>query len=287
MKNRILLQEILPLDELKKKGKVLLIRHSHENLREMYLNNLIEEYQSFQSQSAFRDFKFIICFLGSERNSAVFYGIYELNEILEGVNVPEYSKELAALNKYEKTSKDFYLNLKKIESFDKFKDRLVIDWIVPRGWYNTYGKVIDKEVIKILPNNYVKDFPGLMNIRLNFEELKKIIKNPESHSNWFNSLTRLQAIYLILDKKKGYQYIGTTYGENGLWQRWETYVKGDHTGGNKEFIKLKNENLEFYKYFQFSILEVLSKTADQKYCTEKETNWKEKLGSRAFGLNKN
>ena len=189
MKNRILLQEILPLDELKKKGKVLLIRHSHENLREMYLNNLIEEYQSFQSQSAFRDFKFIICFLGSERNSAVFYGIYELNEILEGVNVPEYSKELAALNKYEKTSKDFYLNLKKIESFDKFKDRLVIDWIVPRGWYNTYGKVIDKEVIKILPNNYVKDFPGIMNNRLNFEELKKIIKNPESHSNSFNSIT--------------------------------------------------------------------------------------------------
>jgi hypothetical protein len=287
MKHRILLQEILPLDELKKQGKVLLIRHSHENLREMYINNLIEEYQSFQDKPAFRDTKFIICFLGSERNGAVFYGIYELIEILEGGNVPEYSEGLELLHKNVKPNNDFYLHLKRIESFDKFKDRLVIDWIVPRGWYNTYGEVKDKEVIKILPDNYVKDFPGLMNIKLNFEELKKIIENPESHSEWFNSLSRLQAIYLILDKKAGYQYIGTTYGENGLWQRWETYAKGDHTGGNKELIKLKNENLEFYKYFQFSILEVLSKTADQKYCTEKETNWKEKLGSRAFGLNKN
>jgi hypothetical protein len=126
-----------------------------------------------------------------------------------------------------------------------------------------------------------------MNINLNFEELKKIIKNPESHSDWYNSLTRLQAIYLILDTYTGYQYIGTTYGENGLWQRWESYVKGDGTGGNKELINLKNQNIEFYKHFQFSILEVLSKTADQKYSTEKETIWKEKLGSRAYGLNRN
>jgi len=126
-----------------------------------------------------------------------------------------------------------------------------------------------------------------MNIKLNYDELKKIIENPESHSEWLDSLTRLQAIYLILNKNTGYQYIGTTYGENGLWQRWETYTKGDHTGGNKEFINLKKDDSEFYKNFQFSILEVLSKTANQKYCTEKESNWKEKLGSRAFGLNKN
>jgi len=133
----------------------------------------------------------------------------------------------------------------------------------------------------------VKDFPGLMNIKLSFQELTKIIENPESYYEWFDSLTKLQAIYLILNKKTGYQYIGTTYGENGLWQRWGNYIKGDHTGGNKEFIKLKNEDSEFYKNLQFSILEVLSKTANQKYCTEKESNWKEKLGSRAFGLNKN
>jgi hypothetical protein len=287
MKNKILLQDILPLEELNKQGKILLIRHSHDNLKEMYDENLIEEYQSFQDKPAFVDFKYIICFLGSERNSAIFYGIYELQEIISGIDVPNYSIELSKYHKKEKTSKDFYLILKKNDIYDKYKDRLVIDWMVPRGWYNTYGDVINKEVIKILPNNYVKDFPGLMNIKLEFQELKRIIENPESHSEWFNALSRLQAIYLILDKKIGFQYVGTTYGENGLWQRWETYGKGDHTGGNSEFIKLKKENINFYQNFQFSILEVLSKTANQKYCTEKEKNWKDKLGSRAFGLNKN
>jgi hypothetical protein len=283
--NRILLQDILPLDELTNQGVVLLVRHSHQNIQKMYEENLMEEYQSFQDKSAFLHFKFMICFIGSERNSATFYGIFELIEIFTGENVPKYSEELTKY--HQGSSKDFYLNLKRIETFDKFKDRLVIDWAVPRSWYNTYGKVSDKTVIKILPFNFVKGFPGLMNIKLSFSELKKIIDNPESHIEWFESLTKLQAVYLILDEKTGYQYVGTTYGENGLWQRWEKYAKGDHTGGNLEFIALKKDDSEFYKNFQYSILEVLSKTASQKYCTLKESNWKKKLGSRAFGLNKN
>lgn len=287
MKNKILLQNIFPLEELKKEGRILLVRHSHEKLKEMYFENLIEEYQSFQDKPAFINSRYIICFLGSERNSAVFYGAYEVEEILTGEKVPNYSKELTKYHNKDKTSNDFYLVLKKIEVFDKFKDRLVIDWMVPRGWYNTYGDVADKEVIKILPNNYVKDFPGLMNIKIDFQELKKIIDNPDSHSEWFNALSKLQAVYLILDKSDGLQYVGTTYGENGLWQRWETYAKGNHTGGNLKFNKLKEKNSNFYENFQFSILEVLSKTANQKYCTEKEKNWKDKLGSKAFGLNSN
>ncbi len=79
----------------------------------MYLKNIIEEYQSFQDKPAFLNFKFIICFLGSERNSAIFYGIYELIEILKGKKVPEYSKELELY--HTKASKDFYLNLKRIQ----------------------------------------------------------------------------------------------------------------------------------------------------------------------------
>ena len=92
---------------------------------------------------------------------------------------------------------------------------------------------------------------------------------------------------MILDVESGLQYVGTTYGELGLWQRWESYVKGDGTGGNKELKSLKDKDSKFYKSLQFSILEVLSRTADQKYCIMQESVWKEKLGTRAHGLNKN
>lgn len=229
----------------------------------------------------------IVSFLGGERNSGIFYGIYLNEGIQDKDELPDYSKELEQYCNVQDKLKDFHLKLKRLNEFNKFKNRLVIDWIVPRGWYNTYGKVQNKSIIKLLPYNFVKDFSGLMNVQLMFQELKTIIENPQSNEEWFNSLTRLQAIYLILYKKTGSQYIGTTFGENGLWQRWESYVKGDKTGGNKELIKLKEENSDFYNEFQFSILEVLSKTADQKYCSEKESLWKEKLGTRAHGLNKN
>lgn len=287
MSEEILLEEILPLNELKKQGDVLLIRHSHENTKEMINKNVIEEYQSFQSKRAFRNFKYIVSFIGSERNSAIFYGIYEFIERYEGQQVPAYSKNLSLLYKKEKRKDEFFLKLRRIELYDKYKDRIVIDWNVQRGWYNKYGNVASKQVVKLLPKNFVQEFPGLMNVELHFDDLKKIIENPESHYIWYDSLSKLQAIYLILDKKNKRQYIGTTYGENGLWQRWESYIKGDHTGGNKELEVLKKENPDFYKFFQFTILEVLSKTASKAYCTEKESSWKRKLGTRAFGLNRN
>lgn len=126
-----------------------------------------------------------------------------------------------------------------------------------------------------------------MNVRIKFDELRKIINNPESNSEWQSSLTKLQAVYLILDLNTGQQYIGTTYGANGLWQRWESYVKGDGTGGNFALVELRDKNKYFFNFLQFSILEVLSKTADQDYCTERESVWKKKLGTRAHGLNKN
>ena len=287
MNEKLVLQDLLPLDELKKHGNVLLVRHYHEKLNEMDEKNLIEEYQSYQTRKAFRNCKYLVCFLSGERNTGVFYGIYEVVEIKEKDKLPKPSAGIKEFWEMQGPEECFFLELQRINKFDKYKNRLIIDWMVPRGWYNTFGEVIDKLVNKVLPNNFVKDFPGLMNIMVDFAELKKIIKNPDSHSHWYDSLTRLQAIYLIFDKNSGYQYIGTTYGEKGLWQRWETYVSGDGTGGNKNLVALKEKNHEFYKSFQFSILEVLSKTSGKEYCIQKETIWKKKLGSRAYGLNCN
>jgi len=284
--DRILLQDILALDELQKNGKVLLIRHSHEKLDELISKRLIEEYQSFQNKPAFKDCKYIVSFVGGSRNSAIFYGLYEVvGDILENEKLPEYSKDIFSYSHTQDPKKDFFINLKRMKEFDKFRDRIVIDWIVPRGWYNTYGEVLDKPVIRLLPHNFVKDFPGLTKIILSYPELQKIISNPESHEEWLTALSQLQAVYLILDKSNGSQYVGTTYGLDGLWQRWESYAKGDGTGGNKQLIELKNINPNFTENLQFSILEVLSKTSKQKDCTGVESLWMKKLGTRSHGLN--
>jgi len=285
---RILLQDILPLDKLGEKGKVILVRHYHENLDEMLQKKLIEEYQSFQRKTyAFKKCEIIVSFLAEPNNQAKLFGVYRNLEIKENENLPKYSKSLEKYCNPQDVNNDLFMVLEKINDFEKFENRIIIDWVVPRGWYNTYGNVKDKEVVKILPYNFVDEFPGLMKIRINAQELKTIINNPQAHSKWYESLTRLQAVYMILDKKTGNQYIGTTYGQNGLWQRWESYAKGDFTGGNKELIELKRKNRNFHENFQYSILEVLSKNASQKECVDAESLWKEKLGTRTFGLNKN
>lgn len=285
MSGKIYLQDILPLEQLNQQGKVLLVRHYHPKLDEMLRKNLIDEYQSFQARPAFSKCKYVVSFLGTERNMAVFYGVYEVLGILKGEKLPTYSNELKEYCNNQDTLKDFCLQLKRISEFDKFQDRLVINWMVPRGWFHTYGSVIKKEVVKLFPESFVKDFPGLMNIRLTYSELDRIIKNPDSNQDWYESLTRLQAVYLILDLKSGLQYVGTTYGKNGLWQRWETYVRTNGTGENKELNRLKDRDALFAQNLQFSILEVLPRNADVTYCTRKESSWMEKLGTRDFGLN--
>ncbi|MBK3518477.1 GIY-YIG nuclease family protein, partial [Carboxylicivirga marina] len=205
---------------------------------------------------------------------------YKVVQFLKRLKTKGYCKPQSPEN-------DIFLVLEKMDEYSKFDNRIIIDWIVPRGWYNTYGKVMSKEVVKILPYNFVDEFPGLMKIKISAQELKTIINNPQAHSKWYESLTRLQAVYMILDKKSGNQYIGTTYGQNGLWQRWESYAKGNFTGGNKELIQLKEKDVNFHSNLQYSILEVLSKNASQKECVDAESLWKEKLGTRTFGLNKN
>src|ERR1035438_3992035 len=114
MSEKILLQDILPLEELNKDGKILLVRHTLKRLEEMYQKNLIDEYQSFQSYPAFKKCKYIVSFLSGERNSGVFYGIFEVVEILEKDRLPIYSKELEKYIEKQNPSKDFYLRLKRI-----------------------------------------------------------------------------------------------------------------------------------------------------------------------------
>jgi len=287
MTQQIFLQDIIPLGKLKNEGTVVLVRHYHEQLDYMIKKNIIDEYQSFQHRPAFKKCKYIVSFLGGEKNTAIFYGVFKVTDILSKKYLPAYSNELKPLCRPQNPDDDFKLILKRINEYDIYKNRLIIDWVVPRGWYNTFGSTKNKPVIRILPYNFVSEFPGVMNIKLSFNELEKIILNKDSHEEWYNSLTKLQAVYLILDKSSGKQYVGTTYGENGLWQRWSGYVASGGTGNNRQLENLKLEKENFQNDLQFSVLEILTKTAEKKYCIKKESLWKEKLGTRAFGFNHN
>jgi len=144
------------------------------------------------------------------------------------------------------------------------------------------------EVAQILPSIFDGiDFPGYDRIRLSYEQLATIVlKRPK---DWIAALENQKAVYLITDMLSGKQYVGSAYGENGmLLQRWTNYISNGH-GGNKLLKAVVGElGLDYVKQnFQYAILENYNARVDKGLILERESWWKETLGSRAHGLNAN
>jgi hypothetical protein len=92
-------------------------------------------------------------------------------------------------------------------------------------------------------------------------------------------------VYLISDSESGNLYVGSAYGENGIWQRWEEYAKSYH-GGNKEFKKLfKDKKGATFNAFTYSILETFDVNASKSEVISSEEEWKRRLLSVEFGFN--
>ena len=130
------------------------------------------------------------------------------------------------------------------------------------------------------------DFPGYYNFSLTYARLKQMIENPESNREWKRMLSSISGIYIILDIRSGKQYIGSAYGRGGIWGRWRKYSKNP-TGGNKHIKAVLDKYPNRYNSFQFSILRVMEPGTTKNQIIEQESKIKEKLGSRAYGLNLN
>ena len=81
-------------------------------------------------------------------------------------------------------------------------------------------------------------FPGYDDIDLSFQELESLVKN--ARPDWMSALESIKGIYLINDIKTGKRYVGSAYGDQGIWSRWCAYVGGGH-GGNVELRALVSD----------------------------------------------
>lgn len=175
-----------------------------------------------------------------------------------------------------------FYDLERMDILKEYENRLIIDWgSSVRTWAQTATN--EKSIIAI-QNSEV--FSGYEDVILSFQELEKIIGNPIAYNEWYTALSAVYGIYLIVDKKTGKQYIGSAYGKEGLWGRWSYYIKTKH-GGNELMKKLLEEDPKRYKYFQFSILQILSKDEKYDHVVRIERRYKKKLFSEEFGLNGN
>jgi hypothetical protein len=134
--------------------------------------------------------------------------------------------------------------------------------------------------VELKPKSAIIEFSSYDDVLLSYFDLQKLITNSVANSSWVNALSAVNGIYLIRHKLDGLLYVGSAYGENGILGRWINYSKTGH-GGNILLKDLDPHN------FEWSILEITPPTMPADKVIERENRWKKRLGTRAFGLNKN
>ena len=179
-----------------------------------------------------------------------------------------------------------------LEEYEPYFGRLVIKY--HRGNKNSryvfnMEKIIEEaEIFEILPNIYEPiKFNGFENIHLDYATLKLILDS-DRYQDYKGALKGVKAIYCLTDENTGKLYIGGTYGQDGIMQRWSTYIK-TKTGGNVGLDDLYKKQGD--KYFEdnikYTILETFDKNTSIKKIEERENYWKVALSSRKNGYNKN
>lgn len=264
------LEDIFPevLNE-PKKYKVHLATGTYDNNPlHAFFKDKFQDWQEWQSKKNFeRDF--IISFIYYENDEWLFAGIYKSTKSTWKKDHYEYETKLLDI------AQDLIGRL--VIQFEKdFRNSYVY---LERHRHKFKISRIFKERLAIL------DFPGFENIRIDFPYLQTIIDKGEK--SWKTALSSVNGVYLITDKQTGKLYVGSAYGEDGFWGRWAQYANSGH-GYNVELKDLiKKKGIEYAQHFQFSILEIKSKTVDEKEIISRESHWKDVLFSRDFGYNKN
>ena len=264
-------------------SKVKLVRHGNKEIpiRETFLNNLsrLEAYQSFQKPNKFGKANAIAVFAPYYKTTAIFLGLWDIHGYTEN---SKFTKETLSVLRKHDLPESWYndssmYDLKRNNILDDLSERLVIEWgAATVAWVQSK----DKEVVEIKGKKSIGDFQSFSLVDLDFRDLINLIQFPDTNLTWVKALSSVNGVYLIKDKISGKLYVGSAYGDQGIYGRWSAYAKNGH-GGNQELIGLDPAN------FQFSILEILPATTTADGVIDCENRWKEKLGTRQFGLNKN
>lgn len=276
----ITIQELLYNRGLPQTSRIKLVRHidSRIDLRSLYINNrpVFLRYQNYQGNDVFKGCDYIVSFIGESNSAARFIGVFKI-----------VGKNVGVLN-YEEGDISFGCNFSYVmeeqPGFADLVDKVVVNWRNPRAWHQWISQ--EMEVVELSPGLHYSSFTDYLDFILTYPELCEIIKN--NYNDWRIALSAVKGVYLITDTFSGKLYVGSAYGDDGIWGRWRDYVKSGGHGGNKSLLLLVESDPDYaVNNFRFSILMLLPKTVTADEAIRKEQLFKRKLGSNSFGLNNN
>ena len=251
------------------KGAILYDMYKNKSTRDLFMR-----YQAEQSSEVYKNVKYIVSFIGEDGSRARFIGVFEI------IGEP---KEI--INKGENIEPRYLYTIKEVAGFEELKERIIIDWgKAAISWHQWMDNKKPKEIIEIgTPLNHIQ-FKDYYSFILDRSELEYIFEN--KIPDWVKALTAVNCVYLITDTVTGKQYVGSTYGKEGIWGRWKGYYSSIHN----ENIRLKalcDSDSNYKNNFKYTILQTLPINITLNEAVKIENIYKEKLGSKAIGLNAN
>lgn len=131
-------------------------------------------------------------------------------------------------------------------------------------------------------------------IWLTYRQLSHLRRYNNLYPDWQAVLETIDGVYCIRDTHSGEVYVGTTWGEHGIWGRWTGYGATLHNHNAELEVHMKSLTPEAVSRVRICLLEYWSKDPGltQEEATRREALWKEKLGTRRSetggkGLNRN
>jgi len=272
--NVIKLIDLISLAGLKmRKFKIHCATGLNPSPLEEFYDGKFKKWQEYQNKENFKC-EHVLSLIHLGGSDWLFVGVYKVHGV-------------------EKKSKDkkswFEYSTSEVSGLDHLTGRVIITFNKKfRASYlkgELYCESLIVKEIKPERQSIGGDFPGYNKICLPFRSLKTIVR--QQPQSWKTALSNVGGIYLIADMAIGKQYVGSAYGDVGIWQRWCAYVDTGH-GDNKELRDLLNEKGKDYTMnFLFTILEVINLNASMEYVTAREGHWKDVLLTRRYGYNCN
>lgn len=277
MTNRILLNDILKLENLDNVKFRLNLSNISWNALEHYHNNpnqmLIGHFHNSTKKKWFKENQIIIGLAQIKNNDWL---LIDISKITKSYNNVWDGKTHSNVN-------TFYEH-EKLKEYEKYFGRLIVQFHKTNAYVTLSGNRIDDFVLKeILPSSLDKDlFPGYEKVNISWDTMKRVLEK----DTWKTALENQKGVYLITDLTNGKKYIGSAYGEYMILGRWKSYIRSGH-GSNVELKRLSFDHIK--RNFRYSILDIYKSTTNDQIIIDRESWWKEVLLSRQelYGYNKN
>lgn len=235
-----------------------------------------ERYQSAQRAERRAHFagNYWAAFVVPPDGSSLFVGLYKIGDFAP-VTLDWVDPLLRATAAQMGRDLDIYA-YERVSVFDHLIGCLKVDWGEgKRSWAQRADSANgDKRIVELVQSFREPEFPGYTRFIGNLGTLMGL------PPTWISPLSSARGVYLLTCPRTKEQYVGSAYGKDGFWGRWQAYIVTGH-GGN---VGLKSRDPSNY---QVSILEVAGSGATAEEIIGLEQLWKAKLQSRDMGLNRN